>query len=70
MSEEKDMPEAREDVIAAVCAKTGKTREQVEAFLDILGSGLRRRGFANNARLLNEDEIRERLNTFLGQGPE
>ena len=58
--------EARERAIEGICAKTGKTREQAEAFLDILGSALRRRGWIDGEPL-TQDEIGSKLDTFIGQ---
>jgi hypothetical protein len=56
----------RDDVVRAICERTGKTPEQAEAFLDILGSGLRRRGWIEGEPLA-QDEIGEKLDTFIGQ---
>lgn len=55
----------REKAIDGICRRTGKTREQAIAFLDVLGSGLTKRGLIN-AKVLSEDEIAERVHTFLG----
>lgn len=56
----------REDAIEAICRRTGKTREQAIAFLDVLGSAFTRRGLADG-RVLSEDEIGERVETFIGK---
>lgn len=61
------MNEQREKAIKAICERTGKTHEQAEAFLDLLGSGFRRRGWAEGAPL-SQDEIGERFDTFMGNG--
>lgn len=55
----------REKAITAICERTGKTREQAVAFLDVLGSALTKRGMAD-AKVLTQDEVGERLGTFLG----
>lgn len=55
----------REKAIEDICQRTGKTREQAIAFLDVLGSGLTKRGLAN-AKVLTEDETAKRVETFLG----
>lgn len=57
--------DSRREMVEAICARTGKTPEQAEAFLDILGSAFRRRGWADGEPL-PEQEIGERLDTFLG----
>lgn len=49
----------RERAIADMMARTGKTRGQVEAFLDMVGSAM---GWRPK---LTEDEKRERLDAFL-----
>lgn len=54
----------REDAIAAIVA-SGKTREQAEAYLDILGSAFARRGLVEGEPLPAE-QIDEQLGTFLG----
>lgn len=57
----------REKAIEAVMGSgRGKTREQAEAFLDILGSAFRRRGWAEGEPL-NQTEIGDRLDTFIGE---
>lgn len=53
----------REDAINAIVT-TGKTREQAEAFLDILGSAFARRGWVEGEPLQPE-AVAERLDTFL-----
>jgi hypothetical protein len=55
----------REVAIEAIMG-TGKSREQAEAFLDLMGSAFRRRGWAEGAPL-SQDEIGDRLNVFLGE---
>jgi hypothetical protein len=60
-------PAKREDVITAMIA-TGKTREQAEAFLDILGSALKRRGWVEG-QPLSQGEIKASLDAFLGEAP-
>jgi hypothetical protein len=57
----------REDAIAAI-TPTGRTREQAEAFLDIVGSAFRRRGWADGEPL-TEDEIAANINTLIGEAP-
>lgn len=57
----------REEAIERIMRRTGKTREQAVAFLDVLGSAMTRRGLAN-AKVLSEDEIGERVDTFIGEG--
>src|SRR5690348_14055462 len=59
------MSDEREKFIASYCARTGKSREQAEAFLDVLGSGLRRRGLIPGEPL-PQSAIKERLDTFMG----
>lgn len=59
----------REGVIKAICEGTGKTREQAIAFLDVLGSGLRRRGWIEGEPM-SQDEIAERVDTFMGKVPD
>jgi hypothetical protein len=54
----------REDAIQALMEK-GKTREQAEAFIDLMGSAFRRRGWVEGEPLTQE-QIGERLDTFLG----
>ena len=56
----------REEAIGRIMHRTGKTREQAVAFLDVLGSAMTRRGLAD-APLLSEDEIGERVDTFMGK---
>ena len=56
--------ERRERVIQASMAR-GKTREQAEAFLDIVGSAFRRNGWVPGAPMTNE-QIDKKLSTFLG----
>jgi hypothetical protein len=53
----------REDAIKAI-TDGGKTREQAEAFLDILGSAFARRGWVEGEPL-GPDAIAERLDTFV-----
>lgn len=57
---------AREKAIEGICERTGKTREQAEAFLDILGSGLARRGWVGGEPL-SQEQIGERFDTFMGK---
>lgn len=57
--------EARETAIEAIVRDTGDTREQAEAFLDIVGSAFARRGWIEGEPL-SPDEIGERLDIFLG----
>lgn len=54
----------RTDFVAAQVAK-GKTAEQVEAFMDLLASGFRRRDWMPGEPLAQE-EREERTRTFLG----
>jgi len=56
--------ERREQVIQASMAR-GKTREQAEAFLDIVGSAFRRNGWAPGTPL-TDDQIDKKLSTFMG----
>ena len=56
--------ERREQVIQASIAR-GKTREQAEAFLDIVGSAFRRNGWAPGEPL-TEQQIDQKLSTFMG----
>ena len=55
----------RGDAAAAITEGTGKTHEQAQAFLDILGSAFRRRGWVEGEPL-GQDAIAERLDTFIG----
>lgn len=55
----------RDEAVAAIAAGTGKTADQAEAFLDILGSAFRRRGWIAGEPLADE-AIAERLDTFVG----
>ena len=57
----------RDDAVAAV-VRTGKTREQAEAVLDLLESGFCRRGWWPGEPLSRE-QVAERFNTFMGTGP-
>ena len=59
----------RDEVVAAICERTGKTPEQAEAFLDVLGSALRRRGWIPGDPLAQED-IAQKLDTFLDEHKE
>lgn len=54
----------RADFVTAQVAK-GRTAEQVEAFMDLVASGFRRRGWAAGEPL-TEGEREERTKTFLG----
>jgi NADH:ubiquinone oxidoreductase subunit E len=54
----------REQAIDAITKDTGKTREQAEAFLDIARSAFQRRGWVDGEPL-RQDEIAERLDTFI-----
>jgi hypothetical protein len=51
--------EEREQAIARIMAKTGKTREQAEAFLAMVGSAM---GWRPK---FTRDELGQRLDTFL-----
>lgn len=53
----------REDAIEAITG-TGKSREQADAFLDILGSAFRRRGWVEGEPLTT-GEIDDRMNVFV-----
>ena len=53
----------RSDAVQAIVA-TGKTPEQAEAFLDVLGSAFRRRGWVEGEPLPPE-EIKQRMTVFL-----
>lgn len=59
----------REKAIEDICRRTGKTREQAIAFLDVLGSGLTKRGLAGG-KVLTEQETAERVSTFIGDAYE
>lgn len=59
------MSEEREKAIAALTRDGTRTRAQAEAFLDLLGSGLRRRGWIEGEPL-SDTEVDERFNTFMG----
>lgn len=61
------MTDEREAAIQAICERTGKTREQAEAFLDLARSAFARRGWVESEPL-DQDAIGERLDTFLGVG--
>lgn len=58
---------AREDFITDYCAQSGKTREQAEAFLAVLGSGMAKRGIWPEARILTEKETSDAVKTFIGE---
>lgn len=58
----------REEAVTAIVA-TGKTREQAEAYLDILGSALARRGLVEG-NPLPAKVIEERIKTFLAADKE
>ena len=60
------MADEREKAIEGICQRTGKTREQAIAFLDVLGSALTKRGLAS-AKVITEDETAERVRTFIGK---
>lgn len=57
----------RDDLTRAIVDKTGKTPEQADAFLNILGSAFARRGWVDG-QPLSPDEIERNLNTFVGDG--
>jgi hypothetical protein len=57
-----------EDAVVAICDRTGKTREQAEAFLALLGSAFARRGWVTGP-VLDESQIGERIDVFLEGGP-
>ena len=54
----------KESLIQGLMEK-GKTREQAEAFMDLMGSAFKRRGWAEGEPL-DKEQISERLDTFLG----
>ena len=54
----------REDAIQALVRK-GHTREQAEAFLALLGSGLARRGWAGGP-VLSDVEVEEQVDKLVG----
>lgn len=56
----------REDAIKALTDK-GKTREQAEAFIDLMGSAFRRRGWVPGEPL-SDEQIADRMDTFMGEG--
>lgn len=56
----------RDEAIEAVVA-TGKTREQAEAFIELMRSAFARRGWVEGEPL-TQDEIGEQLGTFMGTG--
>lgn len=64
-----EINEAREEAVQAIMLDTGKTREQAEAFLEIVGSAFARRGWIEGEPLL-PDAIGERLETFLDRNGE
>ena len=64
MTSEPTPAERRESVIQASMAR-GKTREQAEAFLDIVGSAFRRNGWAPGSPMTDQ-QIDKKLSTFLG----
>jgi hypothetical protein len=53
--------------IQALMQDGRRTRAQAVAFLDLLGSAFRRRGWVEGEPL-NQDQIGERLDTFLDGG--
>ena len=55
----------RDDATAAIM-NTGKTQDQADAFLAILGSSFARRGWVEGEPL-SQDEIAANLNVFLGE---
>lgn len=55
----------REEAVAAIVA-SGKTPEQAEAYLDILGSAFARRGLVEGEPLPRK-VIEERIRTYLGE---
>lgn len=58
-------PMTRESLIKGLMAR-GKTREQAEAFLDIMGSAFRSKGWAPG-KPLESAEISEKLDVFIGK---
>jgi hypothetical protein len=54
----------REEAIVAIVEK-GKTREQAEAFLAIMGSAFRRRGWVEGEPL-DDDALADQYQAFLG----
>lgn len=54
----------RDEAVEALVS-TGKTRDQARAFLDLLASGFRRRGWIEGEPL-TQDEIGDRFDTFVG----
>ncbi|MGN6653824.1 MAG: hypothetical protein ACTHJ9_00615 [Rhodanobacter sp.] len=56
----------REDLIEGICKRTGKTREQAEAFMAVLGSAFARRGWAEGEPL-SEEVVEEKFGVFLGE---
>ncbi|WP_409186462.1 hypothetical protein F9C11_20425 [Amycolatopsis sp. VS8301801F10] len=58
-------PSPREKALAAISDGTGKSREQAEAFLDLARSAFARRGWVPGEPL-NDEQLGERLDTFLG----
>lgn len=58
--------EKREALLQDSMARMGKSREQVEAVMDILGSAFRRRGWVEGEPL-SQDEIAERIDTMTGR---
>ena len=53
----------REEAVQAVM-RTGKSREQAEAFLALLGSAFARRGWTSGEPL-SDEALAENLNTFI-----
>jgi hypothetical protein len=63
------MVSERSEAVAAIVAKTGKSAEQAEAFLDLLGSAFARRGWLDGEPL-SQERIAERVDTFLAAAGE
>jgi hypothetical protein len=61
-----NVKESREEVIKALMEKTGKTREQIESFLAVLGSGMVRRGWWDGD-VLSEEEQERHVKIFIGE---
>lgn len=58
-----------DESVDSLAESTGKSREQAEAFLQLVASAFRRRGWVEGEPL-DQDQIKERLDTFLGNSEE
>lgn len=60
----------REEFITGYCARSGKTREQAEAFLAVLGSAMSKRFDWPEVPKLSADETAAAVDTFIGSPDE